>query len=105
MESTFPFLEMFFEYEPEGPLRAALGQAAVCHAEIDRENRSLKLNLQFQDYLSAEWIEKTEGALRDIYGLQSVRIFPKFPPEKLADGQTEDLNRILILAYSPAAEM
>ena len=68
MESTFPFLEMFFEYEPEGPLRAALGQAAVCHAEIDRENRSLKLNLQFQNYLPAEQIEKVEFGLRDIYG-------------------------------------
>ena len=34
MANTFPFSEIFFEYEPEEPLRAALGQAAVCHAEI-----------------------------------------------------------------------
>ena len=103
MANTFPFSEIFFEYEPEEPLRAALGQAAVCHAEIDRESRSLKLDLQFQNYLPAEQIEKAECGLRDAYDFQRVRISPKFPPEKLTDCRTEELNRILISAYSPAA--
>ena len=49
--STFPFLEMFFEYQPDEPLRATLLQAAVSHAEIDRENRHIALSLQMSDYL------------------------------------------------------
>ena len=44
--NTFPFLEMFFEYQPDEPLREALSQAAVSHAEIDRHHRSVTLTLQ-----------------------------------------------------------
>ena len=103
MANAFPFLEMFFEYEPEEPLRAALGQAAVCHAEIDRDSRRIVLNTEFPEYLPAAQIETVERSLCDIYGFRSVRILPKFPPETLAQVSTEELSHILISAYSPAA--
>ena len=103
MANTFPFLEMFFEYEPEEPLRAVLEQAAVCHAEIDRDNRSIELDLDMADYLPAQEFSVIEQTLCDIYGFRSVCLIPRFPAEKMADCHAEELNKILICAYSPAA--
>ena len=51
--NSFPFLEMFFEYQPYEPLRAALLQAAVSHAEIDQENKTIALSVSFPAYLPA----------------------------------------------------
>lgn len=103
MANTFPFLEMFFEYEPEGPLRAVLEQTAVCHAEIDRDSRSIELDLSMEEYLPAQELTSVEQALCGIYGFRSVRLFPEFPSEKLTQCQAEELNKILISAFSPAA--
>ena len=46
-----PFLKMFLEYEPDEPQRAALEQASIVHAEIDREARSVLLRLELPRYV------------------------------------------------------
>ena len=101
--STFPFLEMFFEYQPDEPLRAALLQAAVSHAEIDRENRHIALSLQMSDYLPSQTLEQIEQELCGLYGLRQVRIIPRFPRETLSKLDGHELSRVLIARYSPAA--
>lgn len=101
--STFPFLEMFFEYQPDEPLRAALLQAAVSHAEIDRENRHIALSLQMSDYLPSQTLEQIEQELCGLYGLRQVRIIPRFPRETLSKLDGLELSRVLIARYSPAA--
>ncbi len=101
--STFPFLEMFFEYQPDEPLRAALLQAAVSHAEIDRENRHIALSLQMSDYLPSQTLEQIEQELCGLYGLRQVRIIPHFPRETLSKLDGLELSRVLIARYSPAA--
>ena len=101
--STFPFLEMFFEYQPDEPLREALSQAAVSHAEIDRDDRSVTLTLQMPVYLPAQALAQTAQALCALYGLRSVSILPQFPAEalQLLDGQ--ELSRLIVSRFSPAA--
>ena len=101
--STFPFLEMFFEYQPDEPLRATLLQAAVSHAEIDRENRHIALSLQMSDYLPSQTLEQIEQELCGLYGLRQVRIIPRFPRETLSKLDGLELSRVLIARYSPAA--
>ena len=101
--STFPFLEMFFEYQPDEPLREALSQAAVSHAEIDRDNRSVTLTLQMPVYLPAQALAQTAQALCALYGLRSVSILPQFPAEALSALDGQELSRLIVSRFSPAA--
>ena len=103
MAAAFPFLEMFYEYQPDEPLRAVLEQAAVCHAEIDREAKTVELRLSMQAYCPEETLDAVSKALCELYGFRSAAILPQFPAQLLSSCEAADLNRILIGAYSPAA--
>ncbi len=103
MAAAFPFLEMFYEYQPDEPLRAVLEQAAVCHAEIDRESKTVDLRLELQTYAPEATFEAVGKALCELYGFRSVGILPAFPAEELSSCDPADLNRILVAAHSPAA--
>ena len=103
MATAFPFLEMFYEYQPDEPLRAVLEQAAVCHAAIDREARTVALRLSAQTYCPEQTLEAVGKALCELYGFRSVSILPQYPAGLLSACEPADLNRILINAYSPAA--
>ena len=102
MSKPFPFLEMFFEYQPEEPLRAILEQAAVCHAEIKRDERSLDLEMQLPVYLPAAKIEEVSRAVAGLYGLRRVGIMPQFPESALSQMEGQELTRVLASVYSPA---
>ena len=101
--NSFPFLEMFFEYQPDEPLRAALLQAAVSHAEIDQENKTISLNVLFPAYLPARDLREAEQALCGLYGLHRVTIKPQYPASELQKLDGAELSRVLIGRYSPAA--
>ena len=103
MSKQYLLLELFHEYRPDEPLRALLEQAAVCHGEIDREARSVTLKLSLPHYVPAADLDTASRELCALYGVRSVRLLPQFPGECLAECQAEELNRLLISAYSPAA--
>ena len=103
MSKPFPFLEMFYEYRPEEPLRADLEQAAVCHAEINREEKTIQLQIQAQRYIPDRLLRETEEKLQALYGLRKMQILPQFPPEEAGRIEPEELSHILISRYSPAA--
>ncbi|MGM9523509.1 MAG: PolC-type DNA polymerase III [Faecousia sp.] len=100
--NSFPFLEMFFEYQPDEPLRAALLQAAVSHAEIDQENKSISLSVLFSEYLPAKDLQEAEQALCGLYGLHRMTIKPQYPASELQKLEGTELSRVLIARYSPA---
>ncbi|MDR0889737.1 MAG: PolC-type DNA polymerase III [Oscillospiraceae bacterium] len=97
------FLEMFYEYSCEQPLLELLEQAVVCHAQVDSEEKSMRLTVRFAKYVPAADLEAVEDALRALYGAKLVQIHPNFPPQSLADLQPQELNRSIISQYSPAA--
>ena len=98
-----PFLKMFLEYEPDEPLRAALEQASIVHAEIDREARSVLLRLELPRYVPESVLNTAAAELSKLYGMRRVRFEPHYPPEALAEFDGQELTRALIDAYSPAA--
>ena len=100
--NTFPFLEMFFEYQPDEPLRAALLQAAVSHAEIDQESKTISLTVSLPTYLPAKDLQEAEQALCGLYGLNRVTISPRYPASELEKLDGTELARVLIGRYSPA---
>ena len=98
-----PFLKMFLEYEPDEPQRAALEQASIVHAEIDREARSVLLRLELPRYVPEAVLNTAASELSKLYGMRRVRFEPHYPPEALAEFDGQELTRALIDAYSPAA--
>ena len=103
MTNSVPLLQMFFEYSPEEPLRAVLEQAAVCRAEISREERRISLEVRFDRYVPAQDLQALSEGLQARYGIRTVAISPRFPKESAAQMEAAELNRCLIAAYSPAA--
>ncbi|MGM9553962.1 MAG: PolC-type DNA polymerase III [Faecousia sp.] len=93
---------MFFEYQPDEPLRAALLQAAVSHAEIDQESKTISLSVSFPAYLPAKDLQEAEQALCGLYGLNRVTIKPRYPASELQSLDGTELSRVLIARYSPA---
>ena len=63
-----PFLKMFLEYEPDEPQRAALEQASIVHAEIDREARSVLLRLELPRYVPESVLNTAAAELSKLYG-------------------------------------
>ncbi|MGN1306981.1 MAG: exonuclease domain-containing protein, partial [Faecousia sp.] len=93
---------MFFEYQPDEPLRAALLQAAVSHAEIDQESKTISLTVSLPAYLPAKDLQEAEQALCGLYGLNRVTIKPRYPASELQKLEGTELSRVLIARYSPA---
>lgn len=98
-----PFLKMFLEYEPDEPQRAALEQASIVHAEIDREARSVLLRLELPRYVPEAVLNTAASELSKLYGMRRVRFEPHYPPEALDEFDGQELTHALIDAYSPAA--
>lgn len=98
-----PFLKMFLEYEPDEPQRAALEQASIVHAEIDREARSVLLRLELPRYVPESMLNTAAAELSKLYGMRRVRFEPHYPPEALDEFDGQELTHALIDAYSPAA--
>ena len=94
-----PFLKMFLEYEPDEPQRAALEQASIVHAEIDREARSVLLRLELPRYVPESVLNTAAAELSKLYGMRRVRFEPHYPPEALAEFDGQELTRALIDAY------
>ena len=94
---------MFFEYRPEEPLRALLEQAAVCHGEIDREEKKIVLQISSPCYIPEEALRQISDALCELYGLRKAELKPNFPPETLHQLDGQELSRLMIRHYSPAA--
>ena len=101
--NPYPFLQMFYEYQPEQPLRALYEQAAVCRAEIDPATRQIELELHLPDYVPATTLNETAEQLAALYGLKAVRLVPRFPKDAAAKIEPKELNRCIISAFSPAA--
>ena len=99
---SFPFLEMFFEYEPPEHLRPALAGAAVRHAEIDQEAHRVSLELELPSYVPAAELQGVSDVLQHLYGIAKMTLRPHFPPETLKDLAPAEIIRVLTAAYSPA---
>ncbi len=96
-------LDMFSEYCPEEPLRAALQQAAVCHGDFDREAHVISLWLDFPDYVPARLLRQAEEEIEQFYDLKRLCLHPRFPAESLSKLEGQELNKLLTGAYSPCA--
>ena len=103
--NPYPILDLFHEYQPEGALREALQTAEVCHATIDRAHKRITLHTRFADYVPRASVERAQRELASLYSLQEVCLQPQFPAQTLPHIDPDELNAVLIDAFSPAASM
>ena len=101
--NLIPFLAMLSEYEPPEDLRPVLEQADICHAEIDRGDRSITLLVSFREYVPAVRLWQIEMDLQELYGLRRMQINANFPAESLEQFDGLELSRHLTKLYSPCA--
>ena len=100
MTNSVPLLQMFFEYSPEEPLRAVLEQAAVCRAEISREERRISLEVCFDRYVPAQDLQALSEGLQARYGIRTVAISPRFPKESAAQMEAAEESRAVYRAWN-----
>ena len=103
--NSYPILDLFYEYRPEDALREALQTAEVCHATIDRAHKRITLQTRFADYVPRASVERAQRELASLYGMDEVLLHPQFPPQTLPHIDPDELNAVLIDAFSPAASM
>ena len=103
MEKTVYFLDMFRGYAPPEEQQPAFQQAAVCHAEIDMERRTVAVYLAMPQYVSAKCLGETERALEKQFAIRRVKLHPRFPGECLSQMDFTELTWVLNRVYPMAS--
>ncbi len=105
MEKTVHLLDMFRGYQPPEELQAALAQAAVCHAQIDKQVRKITVTIWSECYIANRHLRETEQALEAWFGVRRVKLVPTFPGELLGEMEFADLAHIIVREYPPASSI
>jgi DNA polymerase-3 subunit alpha (Gram-positive type) len=103
MKDQVHFPELFPGYEPPEELQDAVRQLAVARAEIDRDARSIALELESGVYLREEALDAVRGELERRYGLRRLELRLRYPETLLPQMDFRDLARVFIRAFSPSA--
>ena len=103
MKDQVHFPELFPGYEPPEELQDAVRQLAVARAEIDRDARSIALELESGVYLREEALDAVRGELERRYGLRRLELRLRYPETLLPQMDFCDLARVFIRAFSPSA--
>ena len=75
------FLEVFSRYNPTKEKRALLESAENVKIKYIKEPMRVEVELSFSEHKDAELIYEIEDDCRELYGAQSFKILPHFPPE------------------------
>ena len=99
MKQNVLLSELFPNFHLQEPFQTVL----VRSAEVDRENRSIVLELDSEVYINPDMTEKQTAALKERYGLKVLQMHLHFPKSLLPEVPTHELLRVLCEAYSMAA--
>ena len=100
-EVYFPALFPGFPL-PEA-LAEALGRLAVVHAELDRETRTIRLDVQAEQYLAEKQLQALCRDIEKEYGLRELKLSVRYPASELPNMDFRDLAQVFIRAFSPSA--
>lgn len=83
MEKTL--LDIFKRYNPHGIYKTIMQSARSPGARVDRERKIIEVKAFFSKIVEKETLYRIENDIREVYELNSVRIFPNYPPELFND--------------------
>ena len=84
-------------------LAEALGRLAVVHAELDRETRTIRLDVQAEQYLAEKQLQALCRDIEKEYGLRELKLSVRYPASELPNMDFRDLAQVFIRAFSPSA--
>ena len=100
-EIFFPAL--FPGFTPPEALAGALDRLAVLHAELDREARTIRLQMQAEQYIAEKQLQSLCQAVEKTYGLRKLELLVRYPASELSNMDFRDLAQVFIRAFSPSA--
>ena len=100
MSKTVRLAELFPNYNFTDDQRPLLAQAAVCHADIHLESRSIEVQLSCEAYIPVRMLHQAEQSLAIAYALRSVRLRPRYDASLLSKMDFDDLTWIIAQEYS-----
>ena len=83
MDRKIPFLNMFSQYQPPEHLETVLSQAAVTAADIDPENRSVRLTVHSDRYIEEKDRSSVAADLMELYSLKICDLQLTYPRDML----------------------
>ena len=75
------FFEVFGRYMPTDEKRELLERGKNARIRYDKEAKRVEVHLEFDSHEDAELIYEIDDECRELYGLESFKIFPRFPEE------------------------
>ncbi|MDD3165259.1 MAG: PHP domain-containing protein, partial [Oscillospiraceae bacterium] len=102
MEETVALLAMFSRFEPEQPLREALTDAEVLHAEINCAQRQVTVEIACKRYLPTALLTQFAGGAARAYGVGRVHLVERCPRDFLIGDAFLDVADAIISDYSMA---
>jgi len=103
MDNLVDNLVFFSSLFPGYELPEAAQGLLVTHADIDREARTVMLELYSGTYLREELLETMAAELEGRYGLKKLGLNVRYPEALLPEMDFRDLARVFIRAFSPSA--
>ena len=92
---------MFYACKPDGETGEAMSCGTILQSKISTQNLSVQLTVAFDHYVSSKTVTLIERLICDTYGLQSLKIQPRFAPSLLSADIGADLEALLCAAYPP----
>ena len=83
-------LEYFKKYSPEAEIRNILDSALVKVVRVDRENKKIEIDAAFPFHVERGILRRVEIESAHAHQINSVKIFPSFPPETFTDEGVEE---------------
>ncbi len=74
-------LDVLKRYNPHGTHKAILQKSTSRGVRVDRDRKIIEIKACFQKIVEKEILYKIENDIRDVYEINSVRIFPRYAPE------------------------
>ena len=95
--------ELFPGFEPDDPLRSIVQSLVVCHADVDRASRVVRLDCTSEHYCPEKSLRGLSDAIARIFRLKKLELAVHYPPSELPNMDFTDLADTFIRMYSPAA--
>ena len=85
------FLDVFTRYKPSEEKAALLNRGHSATFRYSREPMIVEVNISFDCHEDAELIYEVEDECRALYGAQSFKILPHFPPSEFSAGRMNEI--------------
>ena len=86
------FLDVFLRYKPSDEKAALLDRATSASFKYSKDPMRVEVELGFDGHEDAEIIYEIEDECRELYGAESFKILPHFPPNEFSCARMNEIT-------------